>query len=46
MMERKQSLSSEAPGDLRKHIIQDIRELDERLSKEEMELLVNKTCEK
>ena len=37
--ERKQSLLKEAPDDFRKQIFQGIRELDERVSKEEMEHL-------
>ena len=42
MMERKKSLLSEAREDLRTQIFQAIRELDERISKEEMALLENK----
>ena len=39
LMERKKSLLKEASGDFRMQIFQDVRELDERLSKEETELL-------
>ena len=46
MMERKKSSLSEAPEDLRKQILQEIRELDESIS-EEMELLEkNRTWKK
>ena len=47
MMERKKSLLSEAPEDLRQQICQEIRELDERISGEELELLEkNRTWKK
>ena len=39
MMERKRNLMSEAPEDLGKQIFREIRDLDEKISEEEMELL-------
>ena len=39
MMERKKSLFNAAPQDLRKQMFQEIRDLDERISGEEMSLL-------
>ena len=41
MMERKKSLLKEAPGDFRKEILQEVRELEKSLSEEETELLEN-----
>ena len=41
MMERKKSLLSEAPEDLRQQIFPEVMELDERISEEEIELLEN-----
>ena len=42
VMERKQNLMSEAQEDLRKKIFQEIRDLDEKISGEELELLEKK----
>ena len=39
MVERKKNLFSEAPEDFRKQIFQAIRELDEKISGEEVELV-------
>ena len=38
VMERTRNLMSDAPEDLRKPIFQEIRDLDEKISGEEMEL--------
>ena len=46
MMERKRNLMSEAPENLRKQVFQEIRDLDEKISGEDMELLeTNRTLE-
>ena len=42
MMERKQHLRSDAPEALRRKIFQEIRDLDERVSAEEIDLLERK----